>query len=91
MEVIRLLLLVFDYAQIGVIFFALIDASFRPDAAFRATGRPRKLFWVGALVVALVLKFWQNGQPLSIFSLAAFIFAVIYLLDVRPKVRDAEV
>jgi hypothetical protein len=37
------------------------------------------------------LKFWQNGQPLSIFSLAAFIFAVIYLLDVRPKVRDAEV
>jgi hypothetical protein len=91
MDLFRLGLLVLDYAEIGVIFFALIDASFRPDAAYRATGRPRKLFWVGALVVALALKFWQNGQPLSIFSLAGFIFALIYLLDVRPKVRDAEV
>ena len=91
MEVIRLVLLVFDYVQIGVIFFALIDASFRPDAAFRATGRPRKLFWVGALAIGLGLKFWKNGQPLSIFGLAAFIFALIYLLDVRPKVRDAEI
>lgn len=90
MDLFRLFLLLLDYAQIGIIFFALIDASFRPDAAFRATGRPRKLFWVGALVVALVLKFWQNGKPLGLFSLAAFIFALIYLLDVRPKVRDAE-
>lgn len=90
MDLIRVSLFVLDYIEIGVIFFALIDASFRPDAAYRATGRPRKLFWVGALVLALGLKFWKNGAPLSIFSLAGFIFALIYLLDVRPKVRDAE-
>jgi predicted CDP-diglyceride synthetase/phosphatidate cytidylyltransferase len=62
---------------------ALIDAAVRPERAYVAAGKQTKTFWVVILVLALVLTF---GSFLSLLGLVA---AIVYLVDVRPAVRQA--
>jgi uncharacterized protein DUF2516 len=63
--------------------FAAIDAAVRPASAYVAAGKQTKVFWVVLLVVAALMF------SLGLFGLAAIIAAVVYLVDVRPAVRDA--
>ena len=70
--------------------WAFIDALRRPAAAFQAAGKQTKPLWLIILGVAFVIGI--GGALgyltlLSIFPIAAFVAAAIYLTDVRPKVR----
>jgi hypothetical protein len=62
--------------------FAFIDAVRRPAPAFVAAGKL-------TTVVGLGYAFYLRGASvISILPVAAFVAGAIYLVDVRPKVRD---
>ena len=71
--------------------WAFVDAIIRPKTAFPAAGKQTKPLWLIILGVAFVIGVGGAvGQLalLSIFPIAAFVAAAIYLVDVRPKVRS---
>ncbi len=70
--------------------WAFVDVITRPKAAFPAAGKQTKPIWLIILGVAFVIGI--GGAVgylalLSIFPIAAFVVAAIYLVDVRPRVR----
>ncbi len=72
-------------------FNALTDALRRPTAAFPAAGKRTKPLWLVITGVSLAVGLFsaaKNTSLISIFPIAAFIAAAIYLTDVRPKVRE---
>jgi hypothetical protein len=74
-------------ASVGTRAYALIDAFFRPAEAYVAAGkltRPAWLIILGlGLVVGVVLP-----PPISLLNIAALIAAIIYIVDVRPALRE---
>jgi len=75
---------------LGMAAFAPIDAIRRPAAAFTYADKRTKGFWVGILVLAVLLSFLAiptGSGGLILFALLAAIAAGIYLADVRPAVR----
>jgi hypothetical protein len=62
--------------------FAWIDALIRPAQLYVAAGKQTKVFWAVLLTVAVVV----NGYFLG---LAAIVAAIVYLVDVRPALREA--
>ena len=67
--------------------WALADCATRPKDAFPAAGKQTRLIWLlltgASALTALV------ASPLGIFGLAGIIVALVYLLDVRPRVAEA--
>lgn len=80
-------------ALLGV--FAVIDAATRRPDAFAAASKQTKGTWSGitaACAVVSVLGVLVAG-PFAVFSLlwlAALIGSLVYLLDVRPKLREVQ-
>lgn len=71
--------------------WAFVDALRHKDSAYRAAGKLTKPIWLLILGVALVLGLGGASGYVEIFNplaIAAFIAAAIYLVDVRPKVRE---
>jgi hypothetical protein len=71
--------------------WAFGDALRRPSAAFPAAGKQTKPIWLIILGVGFVIGIGGAVgylSLLSIFPIAAFVAAAIYLVDVRPKVRS---
>jgi hypothetical protein len=62
--------------------WALVDALARHEAAFPAAGKQTKVFWVVVLVLALFSGF------LGFLSILGLVAAIVYLVDVRPAVRQ---
>ena len=78
------LLLLLGVAALAAEVFALVGAvRHRPDA-YVAAGKRTKTFWVAILGVAVVVGFISLGNVLSIFGIAPFVAAAVYLADVRP-------
>ena len=73
---------VISLAMLAVKIWALVDACTRPEHAFPATGKQTKQFWVIVLVLALVVSF------VGFLSLVGLVAAIVYLVDVRPRVRE---
>ena len=63
-----------------VVLAALIDSLFHPEAAYVASGKQTKWFWVLVLLVGLVVYF------VAIFGLIA---AIVYFVDVRPAIKGS--
>ena len=73
--------------------FAFVDALRRPSQAFVAAGKKPKAFWLAIIgtsaVVGLGYAVYVGGMSvLSLFPVAAFVAAAIYLTDVRPAIRQ---
>jgi hypothetical protein len=85
------------FLALGVLAFiaqivALVDAlRHRPDA-FVAAGKQTKQRWTIILGVAAAIGFISfNGfilSPLNFLNLIAFVAAAVYLVDVRPALRQ---
>ena len=60
-----------------LVLVALIDALIRRDGSYVAAGKQTKIFWVLVLVVGFFI------------TIVGVIAAIIYLVDVRPAIRDA--
>ena len=63
-----------------VALFALIDAVSRPEAAFAATGKQTKQFWLVLLSLAALFTL------LGFFSIVALVAAIVYIVDVRAAI-----
>jgi Protein of unknown function (DUF2516) len=77
-------------AAFAVEVWALVEAIRTRPEAFLATGKQNKRLWLIILGFANLFGFAAAVEflpALSIFTIAAFIAAGIYLADVRPAVR----
>ena len=83
-DVIQLILLVFALVVQGV---ALVHAVTQRGDGFAAIGTLHKGGWVAILAVCLLLTLLGFG-PISLFGLIGIAAGLIYLLDVRPGLRD---
>ena len=83
-NVIQLILLVFALVIQGV---ALVHAVTQRGDGFAALGTLPKGGWVAILAVCLLLTLLGFG-PISLFGLVGIAAGLIYLLDVRPGLRD---
>ena len=70
--------------------WAFIDALRRPAPAFTAAGKQTKPIWLIILGVAVAIGLYAAayGGAIGFLSVAAFVAASIYLVDVRPKVKE---
>ena len=65
--------------------WALVDAVIRPGAAYEAAGKLSKPIWVAILVAAVLLG---GTSIFGLFGLVGLVAAIVYLVDVRPAVRE---
>lgn len=73
---------------IAVAAWSLVDCALRPTAAFVAAGKLTKPAWL-AITAGAIVVLWLFG-PLSLFGIVAIVAAIVYLVDVRPAVREVQ-
>ena len=82
------LMLVLGVLALGCEVFALLDVlRHRPDA-FVAAGKRTKTFWTIVLAVALAVGVIFVLNVLNFIGIIAFVAAAVYLVDVRPALRQ---
>ncbi len=92
LQIIQAITLVLAYggAVLGV--FCLIDAVTRRPDAFVAADKKTKGTWIaitaGSAVVLGLALVSPAFEPQSIFWLAAMIGVLVYLVDVRPRLKE---
>ena len=91
-EVIIAVTLVLAYGGAVLAAFCVIDSLTRRPDAFTAADKQTKGTWVGitiacAVVMGLGVVYGQLG-PQTILWLAALIGVLVYLVDVRPRLRE---
>jgi hypothetical protein len=91
LSVINLFFWVLLLAAFVVETWAFIHALLQPSTAFTAASKQTKPIWLIILGVAFVIG--VGGAVgylalLSFFPIIAFVAAAIYLVDVRPKVKQ---
>lgn len=67
----------------------LLDAAWRRQDAYRAAGKWNKIGWLVALGAAVAWDLIFLSGVLKIMSLIGLIFAIVYVVDVRPALREA--
>ncbi|SDO94041.1 Protein of unknown function [Nakamurella panacisegetis] len=77
--------------------FAAGDASTRRPDAFAAADKQTKGTWSGITVacaivslLGLAFPFGAFGPPTGLLWLAALVGELVYVLDVRPKLREVQ-
>lgn len=83
----RLVWLAVNAAVLLTVLFATVDAALRPHRAYVAVGKLGKNAWMAILGVAVLVTL-AGFAPLGILGLAAIVAALVYLLDMRPKLRE---
>jgi hypothetical protein len=73
---------VISLAFFAVKIWALVDCLMRPERAFAVAGKRTKTFWTVVTALALVSGF------LGFLSIVGLVAAIVYLVDVRPRVRE---
>lgn len=68
--------------------WAFVDAVTRPSAAFVAAGKQTKPIWLVILGVAVALTVTGNAPVLGLFGIVVAVATIVYLVDVRPAVRE---
>lgn len=71
---------------IGLKGFAFIDCMRWRKEAFPAVGRQSKVLWGLLTGIAFLTAF--VASPTGIFGLAGAAVALIYLFDVRPRIKE---
>lgn len=83
----NLLLSVLGLFVLGIEIWALADAVYRPAAYYSAAGKWSKTGWVAVLAVAALLGL-TGASVLGLLGLVAVVAALVYLVDVRPALRE---
>ncbi|MDT0378606.1 DUF2516 family protein [Streptomyces sp. RKND-216] len=68
--------------------FAFIDAMLRREDAYRATDKKTKGFWLIILGLAVVVNLPFLGVGLWILKIIGLIASIVYLVDVRPALKQ---
>jgi hypothetical protein len=75
-------------AAVGTELYALIHSAAQRADAFTAAGKLSKPAWLGINAGALILTLLFGIGPSSIFGLIAITAALVYIVDVRPAVKE---
>ncbi|GIE90376.1 DUF2516 family protein [Actinoplanes regularis] len=82
------------YIEFAILLFALVIETvafvhclIQRGAAFQALGTLPKGAWAAIIGVCLVMT-WAGRDALGIFGLIGIAASLIYLLDVRPGLKD---
>lgn len=86
MDVDGTLMLFVTVVVLGLAVWALADAAVRPSAAYPAAGKRTKPVWVAVLMVAAAVTYFFGG--LSLPGSVAAVASILYLVDVRPALRE---
>ncbi len=82
------LLTIIAVAVLVVQAWALIDCITRPSNAFEAAGKLTKPAWVAITAIALAVAFLFGS--LGILGLAGVVASIVYLVDVRPAIKEIQ-
>jgi Protein of unknown function (DUF2516) len=77
---------VLHYAAVALAAWALIDCVMRPTRAFPAASKLTKPAWLAITAVATAVLFFFD--VLGFLGIIAIVAAIVYLVDVRPAVRE---
>jgi hypothetical protein len=80
---------IMGWVSLALLFFAVfafVDAAVRRGEAYRAAGKRTKPFWLIVLGLSAVLLAWL--PILSILPIAGLVGTIVYMVDVRPAVRE---
>ncbi|HSV65456.1 MAG TPA: DUF2516 family protein [Mycobacteriales bacterium] len=69
--------------------WAAVDAAIRPTPTYVAAGKLTKPAWLAITIAALVLGL-VTQDLLSLFRIAALVASIVYLVDVRPALREVQ-
>jgi hypothetical protein len=75
--------------QLGLLIFfvwALVDCAIRKAAAFPAAGKLTKPAWLGIILITALFSLVLQID--IVFSLLLLVGPLVYLVDVRPAVRE---
>lgn len=81
------LLWILSMVVLALAVFAFVDAAFRRDDAYRAAGKKTKPFWLIILGLAVLVNLIFSG-PIGILTIAGLIASIVYIVDVRPAIRE---
>jgi uncharacterized protein DUF2516 len=81
------LLWILHLVVLALAVFAFVDAAFRRDDAYRAAGKQNKPFWLVILGLAILVNVFLGGL-LGILTIAGLIASIVYIVDVRPAIRQ---
>ncbi|MBP2475961.1 membrane associated rhomboid family serine protease [Crossiella equi] len=80
-----------SYAAIPVGLYAFVHALMQRADAFTAVDKLTKPAWLGITGGAtLALAIFRFGDAGSLFWMAAVVAVLVYLVDVRPRVNEAQ-
>jgi hypothetical protein len=82
----ELIVLVLWVVFLGLKGFAFIDCLRAPNEAFPAIGRQTKVLWLALTGIALLTGLLP-GLTLSIVGIAGVVVAMIYVFDIRPRIK----
>lgn len=74
--------------------WAVASALFFNANLYLAAGKRAKAFWVAFLIPAAIIGFCSIPPPLGMgynlmfLNIIGFVFAAVYLTDVRPRLRE---
>jgi hypothetical protein len=74
-------------ALIAFKLFAFVDAMIRPGPAYEAAGKLTKVAWPIFLGLAVLVDVKWGGVT-SILTILGTIAAIVYVVDVRPALRE---
>jgi hypothetical protein len=77
-----------ELACLAVAVWALVDCAMRRTPAFPAAGKLTKPAWLAITGGAMLIQ-WLFAA-LSIFGIAAIVASIVYLVDVRPAVKEVQ-
>ncbi len=86
----RMIFLALTVAAFGVQLWAFVDSLRYKDDNYRAVDKQSKKFWVIILAVGLALALIALpplGMSMIFLNLLALVAAIVYLTDVRPKIK----
>ncbi len=83
--------LVLGIAAFATQAYALVDCIRRRADAFTAAGKLTKQKWLIILAIATAIGFISfNGNALGFLNIIAFVAAAVYLVDVKPALRNMQ-
>lgn len=83
----NLVVLVLWVVLLGLKGFAFVECLRAPTQVFPAIGRQSKVLWLVLTGLALLTGLVPN-LTLTLFGIAGAVIALIYLFDIRPRIRS---
>ncbi|MGW5644123.1 DUF2516 family protein [Saccharopolyspora sp. NPDC003752] len=90
MELALWILTIIWIAGIPVGVFAFVHAASQRADAFTAVDKLNKLAWMGITGVAALVLIFSTLGPFTIIWIAGLVASLVYIVDVRPKVKEVQ-